>query len=228
MEVVHRQRAIGWSEAIFGCWDKTWITLQQSHFQARELRHQGYRWLTRLIKRLWQIAWALWEQRNETLHESQTLNSHMALYSNIEAQYDLGFRDFSPQLRRRIILPFSHLVTKPIHYLELWLQRVKAQRTLIESDPEIRRTCRQRALLSLWLQHQLIGPPDSTDAIDPDGHTALHGIPPSPQANPRWERDAASWALPPIAFSQPTNLVPPDVHDVEERPSPPTKAATGP
>ena len=227
-EVVYRQRAIGWSEAIFGCWDRNWITLQQSHFTARELRHQGYSWLTRLIKRVWQIAWALWEHRNETLHESQTLHSRMALYSAIENQYDMGFRDFPPQLRRRIIIPFSHLVTKPIHYLEMWLQRIKAERTLLDSDPEIRRTRRQRALISLWLHHSPTESRPTTDTPSSGEHSGRpHAIPPSQAIPSRWPRDAASWALSPIAPIQQRFGVPPGVQDVEESHTTLTEAGRG-
>jgi hypothetical protein len=71
------QHTSGWKNFFEGRPNYHWVKLQSYYFTvALKSRQSGKRWMTELIKKLWGVAWDLWEHRNGILHkkESQVLN----------------------------------------------------------------------------------------------------------------------------------------------------------
>lgn len=58
---------------------KEWAIIQQRYYQLLKSRRTGIRWTIALIKMLWDVAWELWEHRNEVLHEKENATSESAL-----------------------------------------------------------------------------------------------------------------------------------------------------
>jgi hypothetical protein len=50
---------------------KSWTEIQQHYYSLIHSRRSGRRWTIELIKRLWQIAWDIWQHRNDVLHEKE-------------------------------------------------------------------------------------------------------------------------------------------------------------
>jgi len=64
------QQDVGWSSALDG-----WLSLQwwyeQDQFWSRICSRKSSKWWTaKLIKKIWDIAWDMWEHQNEALHHS--------------------------------------------------------------------------------------------------------------------------------------------------------------
>ena len=58
------QDRLGWDAAVQGRWSNDWIAVQQAYLDFIESKLSGKRWLIELIKKTWDIAWDLWEDRN--------------------------------------------------------------------------------------------------------------------------------------------------------------------
>jgi hypothetical protein len=56
-----------------------WESTQQAYYTFTHSRRTGKRWLIQLIKKLWSIAWDLWEHRNGILHKQDNLVSDAEL-----------------------------------------------------------------------------------------------------------------------------------------------------
>jgi len=67
---VSQQEELGWQPFL-----EEWLclesaALQQAYLNLLDSRRTGKWWVTELIKKLWKIAWDLWEHRNGSLHEN--------------------------------------------------------------------------------------------------------------------------------------------------------------
>ena len=60
-----RQQQQGQKTVMFGWWDTGWAETQQAYLLSLSRRTTGKRWLSRLIKKQWEIYWDLWRHRIE-------------------------------------------------------------------------------------------------------------------------------------------------------------------
>ncbi len=78
-DLVNEQDLLGWRAFLEGCLLQAWAAKQQEYYDWLERKNTGRRWVTTLIKRLWQISWDMWEHRKGELknHVSYThLRAH--------------------------------------------------------------------------------------------------------------------------------------------------------
>ena len=66
--IAHQNR-IGWKCFLHGFTSKYWELAQQTFLQFKSSRTTGKRWISSLIKKLWETIWALWRYRNGLVHE---------------------------------------------------------------------------------------------------------------------------------------------------------------
>jgi hypothetical protein len=62
------QDTIGWDIFLEGTLPVEWALCQQQFFTSTGSTNSGKRWLVQLILKLWNIAWDLWEHRNNIAH----------------------------------------------------------------------------------------------------------------------------------------------------------------
>ncbi len=67
------QNSIGWQQFFEGWISVSWKKAQQSCYSLIHSHHTGYRWITSLIKKLWNVAWNLWEHCNDILHNKDSI-----------------------------------------------------------------------------------------------------------------------------------------------------------
>ena len=67
-----------------------WAEVQQRYFAWVKSKYSGRRWLSELIRKLWNVAWDLWEHRNGILHKSDTSLSSQQRRLDIVDQFLAG------------------------------------------------------------------------------------------------------------------------------------------
>jgi hypothetical protein len=67
-QVADKQTELGWKHFFEGRLHNQWRKLQESYHLQMSIRRSGKRWSGAIIKKLWDIAWDLWEHRNGILH----------------------------------------------------------------------------------------------------------------------------------------------------------------
>ncbi|HEY9815679.1 MAG TPA: hypothetical protein V6D20_07760, partial [Candidatus Obscuribacterales bacterium] len=82
--VAEAQDAVGWELPFSGFWLQAWCPLQQIYFErALNSPKTGKTWLSQLIRKLYDMAWALWTHRNDVLHRQTEIKEQLALVTEI-------------------------------------------------------------------------------------------------------------------------------------------------
>jgi hypothetical protein len=132
-----------------------WEQIQDSFYNCIKSRRTGYRWLVAFIKKMWNIAWDLWEHRNGVLHSQQNDNSTTALRSlKVEirkAYFSLSSRYIAPVDQHLLHLSLVRLQQKEFSYLKEWLRQATV---FLKADDHRRDTMMSRMRLNLrrWLK----------------------------------------------------------------------------
>jgi hypothetical protein len=89
-DLILKQDVVGWRNFMEGGILYKWAAKQQEYFDWIQRRNTGKRWLTTLIKKLWEIPWNMWEQRNGELKNPASpasLREHARLDAAITQEY---------------------------------------------------------------------------------------------------------------------------------------------
>jgi len=158
------QQVVGGRRTFEGWIVKGWTEIQQQHYRLLHSRRSGQRWTIELIKRLWNIAWDLWQHRNNVLHEKEHATSASDLRklnrdvtSFFSALSQLPLPHNSSDI---IATPLSTLLRRPIHYKREWLRQAQLIRSSARYQTWRRSTRESRDLKGMqdirrsWLQRQ--------------------------------------------------------------------------
>lgn len=109
-----------------------WELVQQAYYDLLQSRRSGQRWLSSMImiKKLWQVAWHLWEHRIGILHEQETFVSLETLSSInkcIRFLYS-GLKSHRLPLEDRYLmaLPLNQLLAKDSTYKMAWIANAES------------------------------------------------------------------------------------------------------
>jgi hypothetical protein len=149
-DLVLLQDSIGWRTFLEGGILHAWAAKQQDYYDWLQKRNTGKRWITTLIKKLWQISWNMWEHRNGELKNPaspSSLREHARLDALITTEYNNPLPLYSKD-RRWFRRSQEILFTEPLDYKNQWLESVllararyarrhntstQAQRTMMQS-----------------------------------------------------------------------------------------------
>ena len=126
--LVH-QDAIGWTNLLEGCFATGWTEAQALYYHTIGSRHSGLRWTVAIIKKLWDVAWDLWEQCNGFLHDreyQETLHNMASVDAEIRFQFRQGHTHLSQQARYLFDGTVEDLLQTSIHHRQRWLASITA------------------------------------------------------------------------------------------------------
>jgi hypothetical protein len=129
-DIVLRQTRLGWRAFLEGAILCDWAAKQQEYYEWIQRQNTGKRWITSLIKLLWELSWNMWDQRNGELHNPEspaTLREHARLDALIAAECSDQLTLFKKD-RRWFCRPREVLFTETIAYKQQWLESVSLAR----------------------------------------------------------------------------------------------------
>jgi hypothetical protein len=155
-QMLELQDRLGWEAAFTGCWAQGWAKEQDDWCRFEHSGFAGKRWLTAIIKKLWDAAWDMWEHQNHVLHKQQQALLRQQEDMAIRAEHAVGFDHFPKHLRvhtRRSM--FSMLSSKP-EERSAWLTIIQGGRAQAETTAQkVRRQAelarQQRDVVINWL-----------------------------------------------------------------------------
>ena len=68
-------------------WLRDWSELQQQYYHTQSSRRSGKLWMSKIIRKLWKIAWQLWTHRNQALHDTEEHRARVMVLASIQAIY---------------------------------------------------------------------------------------------------------------------------------------------
>jgi hypothetical protein len=105
---------------------KEWASAQQAYYSLIKYRRLGKSWTVELIKKLWGIAWDLWEHRNGILHDKQnvvSINELRCLNRRVTDTYTNLQSSLLPAHDRHLFsIKLPRYLKKDKVYKEVWLR----------------------------------------------------------------------------------------------------------
>jgi hypothetical protein len=97
-DIVQYQSNQGWRLVFEGWIPIAWDEIQQAYYNLIKSRRTGKRWTICLIKKLWDIAWDLWDHRNDATSFGEHIGNSRTeaarstdqddLFESVSCQYD--------------------------------------------------------------------------------------------------------------------------------------------
>ena len=128
------QLLLGWERIGDGFLATSWAVAQQHFYETKNRKTTGKRWSARIISRIWQMIWDLWNNRQKALQDptSLCLARRNTFLSEAISSHFLGFHtrtanqdpDLNPLLNRWFSRPLPTLLAETIAVKEQWLAMV--------------------------------------------------------------------------------------------------------
>ena len=126
--MVALQDRAGWQCAFEGRWVFGWKELQEAHYKRTGSQRSGKQWLAKIIRRIWDISWAMWNKRNKFLHDKNSKLLGEQQLITINAEYEQGFTGFSPRIRYLTGLTKEEVIKKTVEWKAMWTTRIQTFR----------------------------------------------------------------------------------------------------
>jgi hypothetical protein len=126
------QDHIGWLAVFEGCIAPEWTGVQDAHYLWLGRRNTGKRWATSLVVKLWEVAWDLWNHRNQVkfnLETAQDIARCESILAAVRSEYSVSWSSLPRQDWRLFQCPLLSILSGSLHYLDAWLLRVKTARS---------------------------------------------------------------------------------------------------
>ena len=150
-QAVHNQATIGWQAFFEGYLACDWAATQHTYYEWAGSRRTGRRWATEILKKLWNIAWDLWEHRNGYVHtDLQPAKKIEQMEKAVRQEFHLGSATLAVGDQPLFSKTIDQLLKSPYEAQQAWVDLVQAAR---------QRACRrdraayrgERSFLRGWL-----------------------------------------------------------------------------
>ena len=121
------QDSIGWYNMTNGFISKKWRIIQRAHLKEIGSLKSPELWITRLQRRIWEIAWEMWQHRNEFLHsDGSTIHFQESAAINTEIRNELQISGNGLPARYQYLFlrDIDHLMGLTIFAKQEWLMTV--------------------------------------------------------------------------------------------------------
>jgi hypothetical protein len=127
-DIITKQTECGWRNFFEGMLLIDWKMGLKLHFGRIRSAKSPRRWISALIRKLWQVAWDLWEHRNGYLHQSKNNLWSQQLDSEITNQFAIGCTDLDEKTRCLFQKGEQHIRSRPLDIKKQWVKRIQVAR----------------------------------------------------------------------------------------------------
>ena len=155
------QDSIGWYQFVLGLHSSRFADIQHQYFISINKKNTGLRWTTLLIQKLLDVAWDMWQQRNNVLkkspHELFLIDEMAAADAAIDEEFTNGTRQLIGRdkqlLRSKRKIKAMTLEQKQVWIVTVDLAREAYKAKLADTRSRAARTNLQgeRTRMSTWL-----------------------------------------------------------------------------
>jgi hypothetical protein len=123
--VLTKQDDIGWDLPFTGIWHRDWITVQQQYLQFKGSKQTSKLWLSAVIRQTLQLAFDLWERRNQVVHKTVHQKQQLSIRCHIQWIYAQNHSSFPPHAQARLT-NLQELLNKTPAQQKAWLLAFEA------------------------------------------------------------------------------------------------------
>ena len=151
---VQAQDEVGWRSFLEGFPVKGWAEVQQRYFEFIKSKRTGKRWLVAVIKKVWEVAWDIWDHRNNVVHGKDAKTIANQLRQEIEEQFKLGVETVTKDAKLLFGQGKKKIMEGNTDMQKAWLVRIKQARVRyaeqVEEDQSGFRS--ERRMMAGWLR----------------------------------------------------------------------------
>ena len=121
------QDSIGWCNMTNGFISKKWRTIQRAHLKEMGSMKSPDLWTARFQRRIWEIAWRMWQHRNDFLHsDGRTIHfqESSAINHEIRNEYNKSGNGIPASYQYLFQVNIDRLLRQPIFDRQEWLRSV--------------------------------------------------------------------------------------------------------
>ena len=121
---IAQQNIIGWRGFIHGFISKHWEYAQSLYLQFISKRTTGKRWITSLIKKLWETIWSIWRYRNGLVHAQTNSPLHKItalLNISILKELQIGLDNLPPKYSYLFKMKMSQVLKTSLNQKKQWI-----------------------------------------------------------------------------------------------------------
>jgi hypothetical protein len=152
-ETLSEQGKIGWDGILEGCIGIHWKEQQALYYKHIQSKKGAEQLAQKVIKRLWKIAWHMWDNRNKKEHEGDQSREEERIRAEVEKEIALGTQHI---LKLEPVFNESELQKargSNLIYSQAWLRQARSIRAReIRREEQSGSTRQMRATLYRFLQ----------------------------------------------------------------------------
>lgn len=130
IEATFKQQAnMGKDQVLYGWWVTGWAEAQHAYLISLSRRTTGRRWLSRLIKKQWEVSWDLWRHRLQVAASPDSFSlalAHDQTNEEIQALYLGASCSIISPLQRWFQQPLPLLLQQPLAFKQDWIVMVRS------------------------------------------------------------------------------------------------------
>ena len=169
-KAVLQQDSLGWNNFLHGFISIKWRQAIDMHFQHINSKKSSTLWVSRLVKKIWDIQRQLWNDRNEALHgDGNTIHVEeiTAINEEVLSQWTEGSRHLPTRYHHLFKGEFRLLYQSDYHRKQQWLTSIWLAREKHSPLPVTRNSIAEN-FYKRW--HECINSPE----VNLEGHTILN------------------------------------------------------
>jgi hypothetical protein len=147
-ELREKQQKCGWRNFFEGLLLSDWRDAIQEYHRKLSSTKSPKRWISALIRKLWLIAWDLWEHRNGYLHDKEVTLLTQQVDSAISDQFSIGFATLDGPTRVLFRGGLQAVLNKPFDVKQQWLRRIQQARSNVALGKAFHS---ERQVMAKWL-----------------------------------------------------------------------------
>jgi hypothetical protein len=125
-DLITQQNQIGWNAVLEGYLGRFWEEYQEDYIQQQSSQQSSQKWASRVVRKLWMIAWELWQHHNSKEHNDDKTKELARLEREIMSEIEIGTQNISV-LQKFFTAKEINKVQGGNHgYKIAWLRSVKA------------------------------------------------------------------------------------------------------
>ena len=137
---IMQQHSLSWYSFIVGFPSTSWREVQHEHLLYIGSQRSSTLLMTKLVRRIWEIPWSLWEHRNHHLHNDGTSIhriDYQSIVSEIVHEWNTGLSNLPLKYQHLFHGTLQQHLQENIHLKLMWLTSVWAARGRISRSSNV-------------------------------------------------------------------------------------------
>ncbi len=122
LPLLQAQNEIGWDQFLLGRLSPAWEQAQAEWLEHTRQDKSSKQWAIQFVRRIWHIAWAIWDYRN-TVHHQPSAQFDTPALTSLREQVQQTWQVLSPE--SKLSIPHPRPNDWSPHTLDLWLKGAK-------------------------------------------------------------------------------------------------------